>query len=57
MNGALQSAGNGPASVEAGCAISADGRYIAFASEATSLVPIDANGWPDVFVAPNPFLP
>lgn len=30
--------------------ISADGRYIAFASEATNLVPGDLNGAPDVFV-------
>jgi Tol biopolymer transport system component len=31
-------------------AISADGRYVAFTSDATNLVPGDTNGWPDVFV-------
>jgi Tol biopolymer transport system component len=30
--------------------ISADGRYVAFVSEATNLVPGDTNGQPDVFV-------
>lgn len=30
--------------------ISADGRYVAFASEASNLVPGDTNGWSDVFV-------
>jgi hypothetical protein len=30
--------------------ISADGRYLAFASEATNLVPTDYNTWKDVFV-------
>ncbi len=32
------------------CAISDDGRYVAFSSEATSLVPGDANGVVDVFL-------
>jgi len=31
-------------------AVSADGRYVAFSSEATNLVAGDTNGWPDVFV-------
>ena len=31
-------------------AISADGRFVPFSSEATNLVPNDTNGWPDVFV-------
>jgi len=31
-------------------AISADGRYVAFSSSATNLVPDDSNGWSDVFV-------
>jgi pimeloyl-ACP methyl ester carboxylesterase len=30
--------------------ISSDGRYIAFVSSASNLVPNDTNGWPDVFV-------
>ena len=30
---------------------SADGRYVAFVSSATNLVPLDSNGVPDVFVA------
>lgn len=30
--------------------ISADGRWVAFQSEATNLVPGDANGWVDIFV-------
>jgi Tol biopolymer transport system component len=33
-----------------GAAISSDGRFIAFASAATNLVPNDTNGWPDVFL-------
>ena len=32
------------------CAISATGRYVAFDSLATNLVPGDTNGWQDVFV-------
>ena len=35
---------------EGDIAISADGRFVAFGSEATSLVPGDTNGRPDVFV-------
>src|SRR5262249_44020956 len=31
-------------------ALSADGRYVAFFSVATNLVPDDTNGWSDVFV-------
>src|SRR5262249_35266571 len=31
--------------------LSADGRFIAFTSEATNLVPTDGNGFADVFVA------
>ena len=31
-------------------AISADGRYVAFASWATNLVVGDSNGWPDIVV-------
>src|SRR3954447_10441070 len=38
---------NGPS---LGAAISADGRYVAFYSDATNLVPNDTNGWTDVFV-------
>jgi Tol biopolymer transport system component len=30
--------------------ISADGRFVAFVSESTDLVPHDTNGWPDIFV-------
>ncbi len=37
--------------------ISSDGRYIALVSEASNLVIGDSNGFADVFVAPNPFLP
>jgi Tol biopolymer transport system component len=48
---------DGPASAYAGPAISGDGRYIAFPSEAANLVPLDTNGVPDTFVAPNPLLP
>jgi hypothetical protein len=32
------------------CAISADGRFVAFSSSATNLVPNDTNGYVDVFV-------
>jgi hypothetical protein len=31
-------------------AISADGRYVAFSSDANNLVPNDTNGWSDIFV-------
>jgi hypothetical protein len=37
--------------------ISSDGRYIAFTSYATNLVPNDTNGALDVFVARNPLVP
>lgn len=33
-----------------GTAVSADGRYVAFASNASNLVANDTNGWPDIFV-------
>ena len=33
-----------------GAALSADGRFVAFASDAANLVPGDTNGYPDVFV-------
>jgi Tol biopolymer transport system component len=36
--------------------ISADGRYVAFESDATNLVPGDTNGFSDVFAAPDPLL-
>ena len=39
--------GNGPSSSPS---LSADGRWIAFASDATNLVPDDSNGVPDIFV-------
>ncbi len=42
--------GNG-ASTEA--SFSGDGRYVAFQSDATNLVPGDTNGVTDVFIAPN----
>lgn len=32
------------------CAISSDGRFIAFASAASNLTPADTNGWSDVFL-------
>jgi Tol biopolymer transport system component len=38
---------NGDSSI---CAISADGRYVAFSSAATNLVPGDTNGFVDIFV-------
>lgn len=37
--------------------ISADGRYLAFYSAASNLVPGDTNGVDDVFITPNPFAP
>ncbi len=46
-------AGNGDSR---GAAISHDGRYVAFESEADNLVPGDGNGEIDVFVASNPFM-
>ncbi len=39
-----------PDSQSAYPAISEDGRYVAFESEATNLVPDDTNGWTDIFV-------
>jgi hypothetical protein len=35
-------------------ALSAGGRFVAFTSQATNLVPGDTNGQSDVFVAPSP---
>jgi Tol biopolymer transport system component len=40
---------NGPSWLST-CCVSADGRYVAFASEADNLVGNDTNGWRDVFV-------
>lgn len=42
--------GNGASSA---AALSSDGRYVAFQSDASNLVPNDTNGVTDVFVAPN----
>jgi Tol biopolymer transport system component len=43
--------GNGPSGIAPLVgAISADGRYVAFQSLATNLVPGDTNGWQDIFV-------
>ncbi len=36
--------------------LSADGRYVVFASNATNLIEKDENGFTDVFLATNPFL-
>jgi Tol biopolymer transport system component len=38
-------------------ALSADGRFVAFASDASNLVPGDGNGWRDIFVVENPEAP
>jgi Tol biopolymer transport system component len=46
----VDTAGNLPDSMCFGPKISADGRYVAFASAATNLVPGDTNGQVDVFV-------
>jgi hypothetical protein len=44
-------AGRGPGQRESGSpALSADGRFVAFASHASNLVPGDTNGAADVFV-------
>src|SRR5262245_38698554 len=43
-NGAQGNAGSGDP------ALSSDGRFVAFVSDATNLVPGDTNAWPDVFV-------
>ena len=45
----------GPSGAEANAfstspSVSADGRFVAFQSDATNLVPGDTNGWADVFV-------
>ena len=45
--GANSTQGNGPSS---GGKISADGRFVAFASRATSLAAVDADAFQDVFV-------
>jgi hypothetical protein len=49
--------GDSPVNQYTGPSISADGRYVAFMSAATNLVPGDTNGLADVFVAPNPLYP
>ena len=41
---------DGPSAADSAPAVSADGRMVAFSSEATNLVPDDSNGLPDVFV-------
>jgi len=42
--------------MSANASISADGRFVAFESGASNLVPNDTNGWPDIFVHDrNPF--
>jgi len=46
----VDSAGGQANSASWGLAISSDGRYVAFVSEATNLVPGDTNGEPDVFL-------
>ncbi|MDQ3944145.1 MAG: hypothetical protein M3357_03120 [Actinomycetota bacterium] len=46
----IGNAGEQPDGASGDPAISADGRYVAFASEATNLVPGDANGISDVFL-------
>jgi len=43
--------GNGPSQLPA---ISADGQYITFRSDASNLVENDTNGVRDIFIAPNP---
>src|SRR5260221_203318 len=42
--------GNSDSGLSGGISISADGRYVTFASFATNLVPGDTNGAPDVFI-------
>jgi Tol biopolymer transport system component len=42
--------GNGDSSVGFGLTMSADGRYVAFASDSSNLVPGDTNGFSDTFV-------
>src|SRR5205814_1700648 len=46
----VDSAGNQADGESASPALSADGRYVAFSSSATNLVPGDTNGQSDVFV-------
>jgi Tol biopolymer transport system component len=46
----VDSAGNEAAATSLLPSISADGRYVAFLSAATNLVPVDANGSNDIFV-------
>jgi hypothetical protein len=46
-------AGNGPVERSGGIALSGDGRFIVFASDATNLVPGDTNMDTDVFLAPT----
>jgi uncharacterized repeat protein (TIGR01451 family) len=46
----LDSAGNQGSSGSSFARISADGRYVAFVSTASNLVPGDTDGWQDVFV-------
>ena len=46
----VDSAGNQGDGASAGAAISADGRFVAFVSDATNLVPRDTNGVVDVFL-------
>ncbi len=46
----VDTTGGDPDNLSADPAISADGRYVAFASQATDLVPGDGNGSSDIFV-------
>jgi Tol biopolymer transport system component len=46
----LDSAGAQGNGYSGGPSISGDGRYIAFQSYASNLIPLDTNNWPDVFV-------
>jgi Tol biopolymer transport system component len=46
----VDSSGNQANRGSVGCSISADGRYVAFTSQASNLVPGDTNGMSDVFV-------
>lgn len=46
----ISSTGEQANSLSSYCALSADGRYVAFGSDATNLVPQDTNGQFDVFV-------
>ena len=53
----VDSFGNGGNSGSGHPSISADGRYVAFQSDASNLVMGDPNAALDVFVAPNPLAP